>query len=80
MRNMNSISETTNEVEVEFYKWLKLEPYKGLEPLPKANPQIEFEALMVAFAAGWDAHKKATALVFKLPKGYLDEEDEDETE
>lgn len=58
MKRAMSISETTNEVELEFYKWLKLEPWNGLKPLPKANPQVEFEALMVAFVAGWEAAKK----------------------
>lgn len=69
-----SINEATNSVELEFYKWFNSK--ENLDKGPWIPPSTKFEALLEGFVAGWEANEKARALVFKLPEGYLDEDEE----
>lgn len=68
-------SETTNALEIEFYKWFaRPDSPVNLDVLSLANTKV----LLKGFKAGWQAKAKAMALVFTLPEGYLDEEPDDE--
>ncbi len=46
-----SISETTNEMEIEFYKWFNPDN-------PREIPPTKFEGLLEGFIAGWKVHKR----------------------